>query len=461
MSGPLDNFSMTNTLAMLLKHYEALEKRFTLIDRTNAYSGLVTAATNTQHPVQRWFHLKEAFSLDLLEILIGEWNIPANEIYRVLDPFCGTGTSLLATQRLAKKLGRTDLLAVGLERNPFLHFVAKTKLGWHTFNLQQFGLHASHLLNGAPKPTLRKLPELSTLHREDVFSKRNLKEVIGFRGAINAIETHERNLLLLGYASVLEDLSGTRKDGRMVRIVKNKQRPTTVDALREAWTTIANDIECANQHFLPIDANVLFGDGRTLTAENNDDQLGNFDLVIYSPPYLNNIDYTEVYKLELWLCGFVNTYEEFRSLRYQTFRSHPSVRFPEPITFVQEQELKDITSTLEVLTDALNKDKNLAWRTTLFNGYFDDMYRSLKHQRDALRDGGWIFCVVGNSLHGSDNAPEIRVPVASDLVIALIGQTIGLEVIAIQVARYLRRRGPDGHLLRESIVVMRKPKKEM
>jgi DNA modification methylase len=31
-----------------------------------------------------------------------------------------------------------------------------------------------------------------------------------------------------------------------------------------------------------------------------------FDLILTSPPYPNNIDYSEVYKLELWLLGFID-----------------------------------------------------------------------------------------------------------------------------------------------------------
>lgn len=255
---------MEQGITALLKRYEKLEKQFPLMDGTQVFANLVTASTNQQYPVQRWFHLKEAYFLDLFEILIHSWEIPLSSIRRVLDPFCGTGTSLLAAQKLAKKLCRSDLVAVGLERTPFLHFVAHTKLQWHQFNGQQFEAYAAHLLNGAPKPVPRKWPELSTLRRKDVFSHRKLKEILGFRSAINSVEANERLLLLLGYASVLEDLSGTRKDGRMVRIVKNKQSPATATALQSAWSSIAEDTRLAAQYFLPIQTKILLGDGRSL-----------------------------------------------------------------------------------------------------------------------------------------------------------------------------------------------------
>jgi len=449
---------MEQRINKLLRCYEKLEKQISLVDSRDKYADLVTASTNHEYPVQRWFHLKEAFSLDLLETLIADWRIPSRFIRRVLDPFCGTGTSLLSVQKFARKTGYTDLQAVGLERNPFLHFVASTKLQWHQFDLQEFESRAAHLMNGVSKPIPKRLPALSTLRRQDVYKRGKLKEILGFKGAIDSLEQEEKALLLLGYASVLEELSGTRKDGRALRIVKGKQSPPTSIALNLAWSAIAKDLKLAPEYFKPIPTQVLLGDGRTLTSEHpSGNELKNFDLIFYSPPYLNNIDYTEVYKIELWMCGFVDTLNNFRSLRYQTFRSHPSVRFPDPITITGDERLKYVKATLKVLIEALPDDKDRQWRSDLFNGYFDDIYQSLKHQREALRAGGWIFCIVGNSLHGSSDKPEGRVPVASDLIIASIAEAIGLEVKAIQVARLLKRRAPDTHYLRESIIVMKKP----
>lgn len=450
---------MKKSITKLLRRYAALEKRYYVINVSTKYADLVTAATNHLYPVQRWFHFKEGFSLELLETLIADWNIKTKDVQRVLDPFCGTGTTLLSIQKLAKKTGQHDMQAVGLERNPFLHFVSHTKLHWHQNNLRQFKSKVTRLLNGYPKPAPQRLPVLSTFKRSDVYKPKTLKEILGFKGAIDSLGGAERAVLLLGYANVLEDLSGTRKDGRAIRIVPNKQIPTAPHALKRAWDEIADDINRASDYFYPVNTRVCLGDGRTLSIEEgNDVELRDFDLILYSPPYLNNIDYTEVYKIELWLSGFVDNRADFRSLRYKTFRSHPSVRFTKPITFKNDKRLDDVKKTIRTLIRALPEDEDLKWRSGLFEGYFDDMYQSLEKQREALREGGWIFCVVGNSLHGSSQEPDERVTVAADLIIASIAEAIGLEVKAICVARTLKRRAPDSHLLRESIIVMRKPK---
>jgi DNA modification methylase len=450
---------MTNRVGGLLQHYSQLESQYHLIDCSDQYKTLVTATTNHDYPVQRWFHLKEAYSIDLLENLVDDWRIDPRSIRRVLDPFCGIGTTLLSVEKIAKKWGLDDLSIVGIERNPFFKFVTETKLGWNRFDRERITAKAEYLLNGASRPKPDVLPALSTLHRTDVYALDVLNELLGFKNAIMAIESAERAPLLLGYSSTLEDLSGIRKDGRALRIVPNKRCPQVSQALRLAWSTISEDIEQAQGFFKPIHADVYDGDGRKLETDSavSQTKLSNFDLIMYSPPYLNNIDYTEVYKLELWLCGFVSSYDEFRSLRLQTFRSHPSVSFSDPVTSQSDERLNDINNTIDILVNTLPADKYRNQRIRLFTGYFDDMYQTLKYQKDALSNGGWIFCVVGNSLHGSSKEPEIRVPVASDLLITSIAHAIGFEVKAIQVARHLKRRSPETKFLRESIIVMRKP----
>lgn len=450
---------MKRQISDLINYYSELQKKYNVLDTRDKYMSLVTASTNQTYPVQRWFHLKEAFSLDLLETLLLDWKVDPNSLNNCLDPFSGTGTTLLSLQKIAKKYGNRKIHAFGFERNPFLQFVAETKINWHKFDKEIVKAKTAYLLNGAYKPVPPKLPELSTLNKSEVYDRKTLNEILGFKSAISMLDEQERALLLLGYANALEDLSGVRKDGRALRLVANKKKPLVPQAFKLSWTSIIEDLELAKNIYEPIQGEILCGDGRLLKpdSEEIDFTIQNMDLILYSPPYLNNIDYTEVYKIELWLCGFVTTKEEFRNLRYKTFRSHPSVKFQSPNLLYDNRKYQNINNTLDILIETLPIDDDINWRKRLFLNYFDDMYQSLCSQKEALQEGGWIFCVVGNSLHGSSKQKDQRIPVASDVIIASIAEAIGLEVKAIQVARKLKRRSPDSEFLRESIVVMRKP----
>lgn len=72
---------------------------------------LVTFEGNLGLPVYSWFFYKEGFSKQLVEDLLQEF-YPEKKDILILDPFCGSGTTLLA----AKEKG---LRSIGLDVNFF------------------------------------------------------------------------------------------------------------------------------------------------------------------------------------------------------------------------------------------------------------------------------------------------------------------------------------------------------
>jgi len=195
---------------------------------------------------------------------------------------------------------------------------------------------------------------------------------------------------------------------------------------------------------------LINGDGRDLRRAGIQDE--STDLVFTSPPYPNNIDYTEVYKLELWLLGFIRSEKEFLSLRKTTFRSHPTCATPTPAAAFTEQVK---TGTLErLLGPILERAQAQPWRHRLFEGYFSDMWKTLEECYRCLRKGGHAVFVVGNSLHGRPGSAYL---VPTDLVIADMARSIGFETHETVIARNLKRRLSGNHFLRESIVTVRKP----
>ena len=88
---------------------------------------LVVPSSNDELPVHRWLRFKEGFSADLLSSVLSALQKNHENEVVVLDPFCGCGTTLVSAQEPSKSL---NIKAVGIERNPFIHFVAKTKTAW-------------------------------------------------------------------------------------------------------------------------------------------------------------------------------------------------------------------------------------------------------------------------------------------------------------------------------------------
>lgn len=448
---------MTNELIQL---YYTLEKEMSMFLSQESYSNLVRADENGSVPIQRWYHCREAFSVDLLEKLISDWKIPRDSIKRILDPFLGIGTTLLAAQRFQKKNPLIE--AVGIEVNPFLHFVSTAKINWHRYDLDHFGRFTKKIIDSQELPN-SKVPLLSTIKREDVFEKDVRKQILGYKALIYEYKDKpEFQILMLGLAGIIEQVSGIKKDGRALRIVESKKRPPVEDALQRAWSEIYKDLRVAKSLYNPVSSKVLQGDGRRLKG--NDffaKSLGKFDLILCSPPYLNNKDYSEIYKIELWMLDFIKNHNEFRGLRQQTFRSHPSIKFKEELHFRNDPNVSDFASYLNILKNSLPKDKYFDWRIRLFEEYFDDIYLSLRHQCEVLNPGGWAFWVIGNTSHGSAKNHDGVTVVASDLLTADLARRIGFTVKGIMVARNLRHRThklETNYFLRESIIALKRDK---
>ena len=415
-------------------------------------AGQVVASGNDEQPIHRWFKLKESFSPKLLaEILKRIYPAGFPKSLSILDPFVGVGTTLLAAEQLARDEAGVAVQVTGVERNPFILFAAKTKAMWRQIDFDQLLSAGSDAIEESVASGI-ELPPLSSITTGRCITRHVSKRLLAIQRCIRQ-HTNEatQNALLLGLAAGIEPLSKIRKDGRALRIVE-RSHPTVRAVLYGKWSQICSDCR-ASAAAKPVPSfgmSVVSGDGRDLPGAGIAD--GTVDLVFTSPPYPNNIDYTEVYKLELWLLGFVRSGAEFLALRKTTFRSHPTCAAPNPPA---EFGAQLGTGTLQgLLGPVLERAKAQPWRHRLFEGYFSDMLRALAGCYRCLRAGGHAVFVVGNSLHGGGDSAYL---VPTDLVIADMARGLGFETTEVIIARNLRRRLSGNHFLRESIVVMRKP----
>jgi hypothetical protein len=290
-----------------------------------SYGGLVVARDNETAPIHRWFRFKESFSADLLRVVLDDLSIRRKR-FDLLDPFCGVATSLLTSQEMRAK--GYEINAVGIERNPFIAFAARAKVGWPQIDQGTFCALRDSLFS-AGVAAGSGLPDNSSFKTSRCITPHVTKRLSAVAEAIRKSgTTATHDALLLGVASSIEPLSRTRKDGRALRIV-SKPRQLVSKVLAERWDTILEDVSFMqrNLHDVPVPL-VVQGDGRRPVEAGI--EVRSVDIVFTSPPYPNNIDYTEVYKLELWLLGHVTTAAEFLALRRKTFRSHPTCGLDAP-----------------------------------------------------------------------------------------------------------------------------------
>jgi len=432
----------------LIQAYRRLERAYPITEDPS-FARLVVPNGNANEPVHRWFHLKEAYSVDLVPTAIARWSAARDE-GAFLDPFAGVGTgALVAAEEGPAKTGFT--LAYGIEANPFLHFVAETKARARTegaTGLTELARDAVRLVEAGsvePGPT----PGLSSFANSAFFPPADLRRLLQLRSAVDLIggSSAARDVARLCLAASVEPASFLRRDGRALRYEPRKTRVDPVAEFQRRVERAAADV--AHQaNAAPV--KILLGDGRRAGSVVPARTM--ISASVFSPPYLNNIDYTEVYKLEGWFLGFYAGQSEFREQRLRTVRSHPSVRFPNIYRASANGHGAEFERLLLPLLSAIPADRYRVWRGPLFRGYFDDMFETLLSLRAMSLPDSLVVYVVGNSLHGSNGTSLL---VAADLIMARLAELAGFEVVELVVGRRPGRKRVDEQLLRESVVALK------
>lgn len=418
-------------------------------DLTERYNNEVHFMNNKDEPFYRWYPFVEGFSGSLVKSIIEELDYTPTFC---LDPFAGSGTTPLACQELGIK-------CLSFEINPFLYDLTITKL-YRRYN-QHFFENAINRM----EQTLAKHKEIwgyPKLESETLFEKKSLQKWIfhrqvawGLFDILNEIETlpdgpenYYKLLLKISLASILLDVSNVFRNGKCLSYKPNWQdngmsrqdvHKKFISFCREV---VFDDLRQLNSEEIIVENYSLCkkGDTRKLIKELEDESL---DLVITSPPYLNSRDYTDIYRLELWVLGYLKSYAEQIELRKSTLRSHVQIAWP----YIETPKI----NRLKKITKQLEKNRKVLWNRSIpemIKGYFTDMNEILKSLYEKLRKNSKVYIIVGNSSYH-------KLSIETDFILAEIAQMNKFRVDEIRVARYLRSSGQqNSKKLRESIIVL-------
>jgi hypothetical protein len=417
----------------MLSEYEAFEKGISFRESPE-FKNLVNFDSNLDKPYHRWYRFKEGFSSELVKRFIDEMNVTSSD--HLIDCFSGCGTSVLTCEQ-------NEINSTGIEINPFLKFLSDVKTRYYG-DPEEIKISIKKLIHSEKR--FRSVPpDLNTF--KIGFTKPRLNALLDYKGEIlnNGFPSEVKDVLLLGLSAILEDTSKLRKDGKALRIVKDKKSIPVRQLLSDKLNQMYRDISKYphNPDFIP---DIYERSAKDLTFLKND----KYKLAIFSPPYLNTFDYLEVYKMELWMLDFIRDHQHRMELREETIRSHVIVPldlenlFDEPLLDSIAKKIKD----------------KITWNNKIpivIKCYFEDMYKVLDGVYDVLEEKGHCVIVVGNSSYAG-------VPIPTDSLLAKIGEKIGFEIEEIRIARHLRRSAQQYteakkngmKYLRESVIVLKK-----
>lgn len=463
----------------LKKLSRQLAAEITLMPAEEAFGGLVGSEELREQPVHRWFTYKEGFSPSLLGSVLDALNLTEN--VRVADAFGGVATTALAG------LVHPAVAEVrSVEYSPFARFAGQTKLLWPGLDSERLTALLPAALAYDHRREVR-VPELAAFSNHDIFAPARIRTLLAARDHLRELEgadPPERDFFLLGLAAVVEDLSGAMKDGRALRIKGDRvRRPSSLAssaplvtargpvkrALAGQWSAMIGDLQTLSdqgRQAIAVSAQHLPGDARHLDLVRLVDNEPAFPdgwarLSLFSPPYLNCMDYTELYKMELWFLEHIADQRSFRQTRVGTLRSHPSVRFDDRDYFAGVSlPVIDLVRGLSAWMSERGARPEVG---PVVRQYFEDMLQVWREQLRILSPAAAAVCVVANSTFSRRDGSadgvrreRWRLPVLTDVILAHLALAAGFDSVEIWQARQLRPRNVRGGGARESLVVARK-----
>lgn len=415
-------------------------------------------------PAHEWYRFVLSYPPHLVRDYLERFG--ADDGGLVLDPFCGTGTTVVE----AKKLG---VPAVGIEAHPMAHFASVTKTDWSLApeRLESAALAVAeaalaqlecdgiiddpqpNLVREEPerRPLRRLPPEAEALLLTNSISPLPLHKTLVLREMIDRSSFPDaRAHLRLAMARALVTSVGNLHFGPEVGVGPAKADAPVVSTWLGLVLGMVNDLRRLRERAAsPV--TVHHADARDLGSLLRPRSLS---MVITSPPYPNEKDYTRTTRLESVLLGLFSNKEELRALKKTMLRSNTRGIYKadaDDAWIKGHAEIERIAAAIEARRIELNKTsgfERLYARVTKL--YFGGMARHLDQLKPFLKPGARLAYVVG------DQASYLRVMIRTGQLLASLAEPLGYEVEGIDLFR-TRLATATREQLREEVVVLRWP----
>ena len=415
-------------------------------------------------PVHAWYRFVLSFPPHLVRDYLERLGATRGD--HVLDPFCGTGTTLVE----CKKQG---FASVGLERNPMAHFASSVKVDW-SVDPDALNCYSEEVADAArarlrdqgvdewgdlpllawngPRPSECQTldPSRFKLLLKNSISPVPLHKTLVTLDEIDRLGTARmRQYGRLALAAGLVGTIGNLRFGPEVGVGRIKSDASVVDIWHTHMRTIVADLRSVNGS--RASAKVVRADAREAARVLPDRSI---DIVITSPPYPNEKDYTRTTRLESVILGLIRRPEELRELKKGMVRSNTRGVYKvddDHLAVRTRDDIDGIADEIERRRVAMGKTSGFErMYARVVKLYFGGMARHLASLREVLRPGARLAYVVG------DQASYLRVMIRTGQLLAGIAESLGYEVTDLDLFR-TRLATATREQLREEVLVLRWP----
>jgi tRNA G10 N-methylase Trm11 len=348
---------------------------------------------NLQSTRHGWLRLTPAYSVRLVESLLASGRVSAP----VLDPFCGTGTTLLSCTEHGFDADTTDI-------NPFLIWLARAKVQAYA---PEHVEHARAVMDSMCRAALQErrrdtwLPPMFQI--EKWWSRASLAALGGANEVLTKLggagDAPAPNLLRLAFCQALIESSRAHFGHQSMSLshapvdgsgqTEREERESVVESLRRAMKRLTG----AAARALPdTGRQVLQLDARRLHEGLPEAHYGS---VVTSPPYANRMSYIRELRPYMYWLRYLEDRKSAGVLDWRAIggtwgaaTSNLGSWAPDPTSAVPEPELAERLAAIAERSPLLSN---------YVRKYFDDMQIHLDSLARVLRPGARAFFVVGNS----------------------------------------------------------------
>ena len=358
----------------------------------------------------------------------------------VLDPMCGSGTTLVEASVLGCQ-------SFGLDMNPLsvLMSQAKTeilsvppKVIINEYKQLEVDIIAA-LEKGATGNQMAWLASLPARDQEYLslwFAPEALAQLDPIMARIQQTSQQAcRKLFLIVLSNILRGISWQKDDDLRVR--KQHDREFNAEVAHVFLNELESSLKAVLAFLLERNSRsvgktcVIEGDAR-FTAKVLHDIEGDVDVVITSPPYATALPYLDTDRLSLCYLNLLPR-PEHRSRDYNMIGNREITK-RQRLSYLNEYRRDEALLPQGVITvidhiHKLNENADVGFRrrnvSALLARYFLDMRRVLENIRTLLCPGGYAYVVVGNNhtIAGGE-----RVEIETGDLLAQLGQKVGLQL---------------------------------
>ncbi|MFR6485730.1 MAG: DNA methyltransferase [Intestinibacter bartlettii] len=339
-----------------------------------------------------------------------------NKNITLLDPFCGSGTTLVIAQELG-------INSVGIDINPYATLLSFVKT--HKYNRADVRDSISKIKSNLEKESKFSICDFYNIKkwfRDDIIN--SLSQI---RHCILLEKNQDiRKFFWICLSEVIFKFSNDRTSTFKLHALPKEKIDLIEDKCIEYFIKIINDNSEHLNYSNTTSSNIIYGDSSSII--NNKLKL-EFDIICTSPPYGDNPTTVTYGQASILFLKWIDSKDLYCS--QELLEKYTTI---DKISVGGEKRKIINTKDIKSLKDFLDKI-SLKKQAKVIN-FFEDYYISLKCMKKCLSKSGYLIMTVGNR-----SVDAVRQPL--DNITIEILESLGLKMISKFNRNILYKNSPS------------------